>query len=74
MVDSNKGDDVYWEYRSRLVAKEIRVNKILDLSAATRPLEAVKVLFSLDVTEGVGFVGGRRGFGKKLEFIDVKRA
>jgi hypothetical protein len=61
-VDINKGDDVNWEYRSRLVAKEIRVNKRLDLFAATPPLEAVKILFSLAVTEGIGFTGGRRRF------------
>jgi hypothetical protein len=54
------------------VAKEIRVNKRLDLFAATPPLEAVKILFSLAVTEGIGFIGGRRRFGKQLEFIDVK--
>ncbi len=28
-VDINKGDDVNWEYRSRLVAKDIKVNERL---------------------------------------------
>jgi hypothetical protein len=36
-VDINKGDKVNPEYRSRLVAKEIKLYKTLDLFAATPP-------------------------------------
>jgi len=50
-VDVNKGDEVNPEYRSRLVAKEIKVSKREDLFAATPPLEAKKALFSLAVTK-----------------------
>ena len=45
-VDINKGDDVHREYRSRLVAKEIKLDKRNDLFAATPPLEAKKMLLS----------------------------
>ena len=44
-VDINKGDNVNHEYRSRLVAKELKLDKRLDLFAATPPLEAKKFLF-----------------------------
>ena len=44
-IDINKGDDEYEEYRSRLVAKEIKHDKRDDLFAATPPLEAIKILF-----------------------------
>ena len=73
-VDVNKGDDEYEEYRSRLVAKEIKLDKRTDLFAATPPLEALKMLFSLAMTEGVGYEKGEWVKGTKLEFIDVKRA
>ena len=73
-VDVNKGDAVNPEYRSRLVAKEIKVNKREDLFAATPPLEAKKLLFSLAVTEGVGYKRSMRKQGKKIEFIDIRRA
>ena len=42
-VDVNKGDKVHPEYRSRLVVKEIKINKREDLFAATPPLEAQKM-------------------------------
>jgi hypothetical protein len=72
--DINKGDDVNWEYRSRLVAKEIKRDKRDDLFAATLPLEAKKALFVAAVTEGIGFRKYRRQEGMKLDFIDVRRA
>ena len=53
--DINKGYDELEEYRSRLVAKEIKRDKREDLFAATPPLEAKKALFSLAVTDGVGW-------------------
>ena len=69
-VDVNKGDDGKPEYRSRLVAKEIKTNKREDLFAATPPLEALKILLSLAVTEGIGYQSGRKSQGCKLDFID----
>ena len=41
-VDINKGDNVHPEFRSRVVAQEIKVGKREDLYAATPPLEASK--------------------------------
>ena len=73
-IDINKGDEEYEEYRSRLVAKEIKRDKREDLFAATPPLEALKALFSLAVTEGVGYNKGKKGEGVKIDFIDVRRA
>jgi hypothetical protein len=73
-VDINKGDKVHPELRSRLVAKEIKINKREDLFAATPPLEAKKSLFCFAVTEGIGYRRGARASGMKLDFIDVRRA
>ena len=73
-IDINKGDEENREYRSRLVAKEIKTDKRLDLFAATPPLEAKKSLFSFAVTEGIGFQSGDRKGGKKIDFVDIKRA
>jgi hypothetical protein len=73
-VDINKGDKINPEYRSRLVAKEIKLYKTLDFFAATPPLEAKKMLFSLAVTSGIGFKKGRQQEGMKVDFIDVRRA
>ena len=70
-VDVNKGDDVNVEYRSRLVAKEIKKDSTNDLFAATPPLEAKKALLSMAVTEGIGYGDG---WSYKLDFIDIKRA
>jgi hypothetical protein len=44
------------------------------LFAATPPLEALKILLPLALTEGVGYVKGREEEGMKIEFIDIKRA
>ena len=41
-VDVNKGDNSSPDYRSRLVAQEIKTDKREDLFAATPPLEAIK--------------------------------
>ena len=51
-VDINKGDDTQPEYRSRLVAQEVKKDKRLDLFAAMPPIEAKNVLLSLTMTEG----------------------
>ena len=43
------------EYRSRLVAKDFKLDKRNDLFAATPPLEALKILISLCMTERIGW-------------------
>ena len=73
-VDVNKGDANNPEDRSRLVAKEINTGRRDDLFAATPPLEAKKALFSMAVTEGIGYKRGEEKKGMKLMFIDVRRA
>jgi hypothetical protein len=69
-VDINKGDKEKPEYRSRLVAQEIKVDEREDLFAATPPLEAKKMLVSI-VASSRGMRDGKR---MKLDFIDVRRA
>ena len=75
-VDINKGDDKDPECRSRIVAQEIKANDVYrdDLFAATPPLEAKKLLFSLATTEGIGYFGSDITSGMKIEFIDIRRA
>ena len=73
-VDINKGDSENPEYRSRIVAQEFNDHKREDLFAGTPPLEAIKILISAAVTEGVGYKRGDRINGFKLDFIDVRRA
>ena len=73
-IDINKGDTTTPEYRSRLVAKEIKRDNRDDLFAATPPLEALKILIGMAVTEGIGYEKGKEDQGMKLEFIDIKRA
>lgn len=72
-VDINKGDDVNPDYRSRLVAKEIKRDKCLDLFAATPPLEALEMLLCFAMTEGIGYQKRQRDKGHKIEVIDIKR-
>ena len=55
------------------MAQEINVGKRDDLFAATPPLEAKKMRFSMAVTEGIGYKY-KRGLGMKLDFIDIRRA
>ena len=73
-LDINKGDKVHPDYRSRLVAKDFKRDKRKDLFAATPPLEAKKLLFSMAVTEGYGYLGEDEKNGMKIDFIDVRRA
>ena len=73
-IDINKGDEENPEYRSRLVAKEIKRSASDEMFAATPPLEAKKMLFSMAMTR---FANGRASnFSgtQKLLFIDVRRA
>ena len=64
-IDINKGDSTAENYRSRLVAREIKTNGRPDLFAATPPLEALKVVLSL-------LTSNNRG--EKLMVNDVSRA
>ena len=49
-MDVNKGDENEPEYRSRLVAKEIKHKNDEYTFAATPPLETKELLFSLATT------------------------
>ena len=66
-VDVNKGDEQNPNYRSRLVAQEVKKDKRPDLFAAMPPLEAKRLLYSLmmstDEKENIA-----------MEFIDVSVA
>ena len=73
-LDINKGAEENREYRSRLVAQEIKRDKREDLFAATPLLEAKKLLFSMAVTEGYGYMGEDKENGVKIDFVDVSRA
>ena len=73
-IDCSTGDSVPPNFRSRLVAKEIKKDTRIDLFAATPPLEAKKILFSLAATEGYGFDREGRDHGMKLDFIDIRKA
>ena len=50
------------------------MDKRTDLFAATPPLEAKKMLFSMAVTEGIGYQSGNPEEGMKIDFIDISRA
>ena len=68
-MDVNKGDDRNSGHRSRLVVREVKRSQLDDVFAATPPLAAKKVLFSLAVSGRAGSRGAR-----KLGFVDVKKA
>ena len=61
-VDVNKGDFVCPNYRSRLVATQVKHDKSLDMFAAMPPLEAVKLLFCLCSTPQCVQVAFKIGF------------
>ena len=67
-LDTNKGDSLVPNYRSRLVGREIKCDKRLDLFSATPPLETLKFMCSL-CARGQG---GTRP--KRMAVIDIKRA
>ena len=73
-IDIIKGDEGNHEYRSRLVAKEIKMDKRLDLFAATPPLAAKKTLFSAAVTDGIGYSQGHMDSGMEIDSVDISRA
>ena len=57
-----------------MVAKDIQKDDRDDLFAATPPLEALKLIMSLAMTEGIGDEKGKEEQGMKLDFIDIRRA
>ena len=73
-MDINEGESVSHAYPSRLVAKELKMDKRLGLIAATLPLEAKKALFSAAVTEGLGHKQRDWYSGMKLDFIGISHA
>lgn len=50
-VDTNKGDDIETNYRSRLVAREVRRKAEDSIFAPTLPLESLRTILSLVATE-----------------------
>ena len=70
-IDVNKGDEARPQYRSRLVIQEVRSSNIEAIFAATPPLELVRMLLSLQRT---GHQKDARGRGRKVMFIDIRRA
>ena len=57
-----------------MVAQETQRGNREDLFAATPPLEAKKLLFSLAATEGVGYEEGKSEHGMKLDSADIRKA
>ena len=70
-VDINKGDEEHPDYRSRLVAMEIRPKWQAAAFAGTPPLEAMRFLLSLARTHGER---NQKEKPLKLSFIDIRRA
>ena len=64
-IDVNKGDDEHPNYRSRLVAREIRLPGEDPLFAPTPPLEALRTALSLAVTDMEGVKGMIEGQTQK---------
>jgi len=77
-VDVNKGDDENPNYRSRLVAREIRRFGEEPIFAPTPPLESLRTILSLAATNLPGRrVHIRDPISEKrtqISFIDIKRA
>ena len=63
-IDMNKGDATKKNYRSRLVAKEYKVDVRPDLFAATPPTECLRLLLSKAAEDK----------GQKILHVDVSRA
>ena len=78
-VDVNKGDDLSPNYRSRLVARDIRLPGEQAIFAPTPPLEALRTVLSAAATD---WKGARRKHVRsndseqraQVSFIDVSRA
>ncbi len=77
-IDVNKGDDEGPNYRSRLVAREIRRAWEASVFAPTPPLEALRSVISLAATDLVGHARHVRDPNSEkrtqISVIDIKRA
>ena len=77
-VDVNKGDDECPNYRSRLVAREIRRPGESPIFAPTPPLESIRTILSLAATDLCGEPKHVRDANSmqrtQVSFIDIKRA
>lgn len=76
-IDINKGDSDRLEYRSRLVAQEVRHTTTSDFFSGTAPLQGLKFLLLMSLCEWLPDLNGK--LLRKLEeelvsVIDVKRA
>ena len=67
----NKEDEINLKYRSRLVAKEINAHTMLDIYAATAPLEALRAVIGCTVNEDLA---EKSGGPIKIMATDVSRA
>ena len=77
-VDVNKGDDDVPNYRSRLVAREIRLPGESSIFAPTPPLEALRIVLSMAATDMQGLVkhirDGNSDQRTQVAVIDISRA
>jgi hypothetical protein len=76
-VDVNKGDDTTPNYRSRLVAKDIRKKGEETIFAPTPPLESLRAILSLAATPDLWMSKVSQWEGEdrvQVSFIDISRA
>ena len=77
-VDVNKSDDEEPNYRSRLVAREIRVPGEASIFAPTPPLEALRTVLSMAATDLKGLAkhvrDGDSAMRTQVPVIDTSRA
>ena len=77
-LDTNKGDDEECNYRSRLVAREIRKHGENPIFAPTPPLESLRTIVSLAATSIPGECEHVRDphseHRTQISFIDISRA
>ena len=76
-VDTNKGDKLKPNLRSRLVAQELKRGSMEEYFAAMPPLSALRTLMTLAVTESNKDLNGnwtRKTDRQFLSFVDIKRA
>ena len=76
-VDTNKGDQQNPNYRSRLVAQEVKKGSVAEYFAAMPPLSALKMLLTLATTDRIPDADGKKQTKDEpwlISFVDVKRA
>ena len=77
-IDVNKGDDVVPNYRSRLVAREIRRHGEDPIFAPTPPLESLRTVLSFAATDVEGLPKHVRDPSSEertqVSFVDISRA